>query len=152
LVIAAKKPGAIVNISSIAGSSAIGRGNFAYSVAKGGVNQMTRELAIEWAKSKIRVNAIQPCSVNTPGWRKWVETEGEKAKPLMELLVRGIPMGRVAEPEDIAHAIIGDYVVPVSKLNPFEQSSAIKVEYALRAVLDSGVLPECVSVNESLSS
>ena len=50
LVIAAKKPGAIVNISSIAGSSAIGRGNFAYSVAKGGVNQMTRELAIEWAK------------------------------------------------------------------------------------------------------
>ena len=105
LVIAAKKPGAIVNISSIAGSSAIGRGNFAYSVAKGGVNQMTRELAIEWAKSKIRVNAIQPCSVNTPGWRKWVETEGEKAKPLMELLVRGIPMGRVAEPEDIAHAV-----------------------------------------------
>jgi serine kinase of HPr protein (carbohydrate metabolism regulator) len=55
-------------------------------------------------------------------------------------------------PEDIAHTIIGDYVVPVSKLNPFEQSSAIKVEYALRAVLDSGVLPECVSVNESLSS
>jgi len=105
LVISAKKPGAIVNISSIAGSSAIGRGNFAYSVAKGGVNQMTRELAIEWAKSKIRVNAIQPCSVNTPGWRKWVETEGEKAKPLMELLVRGIPMGRVAEPEDIAHAV-----------------------------------------------
>ena len=55
-------------------------------------------------------------------------------------------------PEDIARASIGDYVVPVSKLNPFEQSSAIKVEYALRAVLDSGVLPECVSVNESLSS
>ncbi|NCX36109.1 MAG: SDR family NAD(P)-dependent oxidoreductase, partial [Actinobacteria bacterium] len=40
-------PGAVVNISSIAGSSAIGRGNFAYSVAKGGTNQMTRELAIE---------------------------------------------------------------------------------------------------------
>lgn len=105
LLISAKKPGAIVNISSIAGSSAIGRGNFAYSVAKGGVNQMTRELAIEWAKSRIRVNAIQPCSVNTPGWRKWVETEGEKAKPLMEQLVRGIPLGRVAEPEDIAHAV-----------------------------------------------
>jgi len=55
-------------------------------------------------------------------------------------------------PEDIAHTTIGDYVVPVSKLNPFEQSSAIKVEYALRAVLDSGVLPECVSVKESLPS
>ncbi|MFM7624241.1 MAG: SDR family NAD(P)-dependent oxidoreductase, partial [Actinomycetota bacterium] len=87
--IAEKVPGAVVNISSIAGSSAIGRGNFAYSVAKGGTNQMTRELAIEWATSKIRVNAIQPCSVNTPGWRKWVETEGEKAKVLMKRLLEG---------------------------------------------------------------
>jgi NAD(P)-dependent dehydrogenase (short-subunit alcohol dehydrogenase family) len=105
VVLPSKKSAAIVNISSIAGSSAIGRGNFAYSTAKGGVNQFTRELAIEWAKSKIRVNAIQPCSVNTPGWRKWVETEGEKARALMTQLVKGIPMGRVAEPEDIANAV-----------------------------------------------
>ena len=105
LLLKAKKPGALVNISSIAGSSAIGRGNFAYSTAKGGVNQFTRELAIEWAKSNIRVNAIQPCSVNTPGWRHWVETEGDEAKPLMDLLLRGIPLGRVAEPEDIAAAV-----------------------------------------------
>ena len=58
-------------------------------------------------------------------------------------------------PEDIARTTIGDYVVPVSKLNPFEQSSAIKVEYALRAVLDSGVRPEfasTVSEKESLPS
>ncbi len=105
LLLKAEKPGVLVNISSIAGSSAIGRGNLAYSTAKGGVNQFTRELAIEWAKSKIRVNAIQPCSVNTPGWRKWVEEEGEKARVLMETLVRGIPLGRVAEPEDIAAAV-----------------------------------------------
>lgn len=105
LVLKAKIPAAIVNIASIAGSSAIGRGNFVYSVAKGGVIQMTRELAIEWATSKIRVNAIQPCSVNTPGWRRWIETEGEKAQVLMTRLLQGIPMGRVAEPEDIANAI-----------------------------------------------
>jgi NAD(P)-dependent dehydrogenase (short-subunit alcohol dehydrogenase family) len=104
-VLTVKKPGSIVNISSIAGSSAIGRGNFAYSVAKGGVNQMTRELAIEWAKSKIRVNAIQPCSVNTPGWRQWLETEGERANKLTEVLLSGIPLGRVAEPEDVAAAV-----------------------------------------------
>lgn len=58
-------------------------------------------------------------------------------------------------PEDVARASIGGYVVPVSKLNPFEQSSAIKVEYALRAVLDRGVRPEFVSANavkESLPS
>lgn len=105
LVLKAKIPASVVNIASIAGSSAIGRGNFAYSTAKGGVIQMTRELAIEWATAKIRVNAIQPCSVNTPGWRRWVETEGEKAQILMSRLLQGIPLGRVAEPEDIAHAI-----------------------------------------------
>jgi NAD(P)-dependent dehydrogenase (short-subunit alcohol dehydrogenase family) len=105
LVLKAKIPGSVVNIASIAGSSAIGRGNFAYSVAKGGVIQMTRELAIEWATAKIRVNAIQPCSVNTPGWRRWVETEGEKAQILMTRLLQGIPLGRVAEPEDIANAV-----------------------------------------------
>lgn len=58
-------------------------------------------------------------------------------------------------PDDVAHTSIGDYVVPVSRLNPFEQSSAIKVEYALRAVVESGALPEfrsAVSVKESLPS
>lgn len=104
-VISAQKPANIVNISSIAGSSGLGRGNFSYSVAKGGVNQMTRELAVEWARSKIRVNAIQPCSVNTPGWQKWMAQEGDEARKLNELLLSGIPLGRVAEPEDIAWAV-----------------------------------------------
>ena len=103
--ISAEKSANIVNISSIAGSSGLGRGNFSYSVAKGGVNQMTRELAVEWARSKIRVNAIQPCSVNTPGWQKWMEQEGDEARKLTELLISGIPLGRVAEPEDIAWAV-----------------------------------------------
>lgn len=101
----AKKTASIVNMSSISGSSALGRGNFSYSVAKGGINQMTRELAIEWARSKIRVNAIQPCSVNTPGWQKWIAQDGNEARKLTELLISGIPLGRVAEPEDIAWAV-----------------------------------------------
>lgn len=104
-LIAAKRPGQLVNISSIAGSSGIGRGNFAYSTAKGGVNQLTRELAIEWATSGIRVNAIQPCSVNTPGWRAWIDSEGERGQTIIEGLLQGIPLGRVAEPEDIASAV-----------------------------------------------
>ena len=103
--LAARVPGAIVNISSIAGSSGLGRGNFAYSVAKGGVNQITKELAVEWASAKIRVNAIQPCSVNTPGWKKWIESEGPKGKALVDHLLSGIPIGRVAEPSDIAQAV-----------------------------------------------
>jgi serine kinase of HPr protein (carbohydrate metabolism regulator) len=58
-------------------------------------------------------------------------------------------------PEDVARATIGDYSVPVSRLNPFEQSSAIKVEYALRAIVESGASPEFISATvakESLPS
>ncbi|MEV4624244.1 SDR family NAD(P)-dependent oxidoreductase [Asanoa sp. NPDC049573] len=105
-LIAAGGPGAVVNLSSIAGSTALGRGNFAYSVAKGGVNQLTRELAIEWASLGIRVNAIQPCQVNTPLFRTLVDTPGPDGPQLLARMVRGIPLGRLAEPEDIANAVL----------------------------------------------
>lgn len=55
-------------------------------------------------------------------------------------------------PEENARATIGDHAVPLCKLNPFEQSSAIKVEYALRAAVDGAIWPEvahAVSVKES---
>src|SRR5579875_114578 len=58
-----KKTGAIVNISSIGGVSSLGRGNFSYSVSKGGVNQLTRELAVVWGPHGIRVNAVAPCQI-----------------------------------------------------------------------------------------
>ena len=67
-MVAAGRGGSIVNMSSIAGSSALGRGNFAYSVSKGGVNQLTRELAVEWAQHGIRVNAIQPVQFHNAAW------------------------------------------------------------------------------------
>jgi len=105
-LIAAGVPGAVVNLSSIAGSSALGRGNFVYSVAKGGVNQLTRELAIEWASFGIRVNAIQPCQVNTPLFRRLVDTPGSDGPELLARMVRGIPLGRLAESEDIANAVL----------------------------------------------
>ncbi|HEX4212897.1 MAG TPA: SDR family NAD(P)-dependent oxidoreductase [Candidatus Dormibacteraeota bacterium] len=94
--------GAIVNISSIAGSSALGRGNFAYSVAKGGVNQMTRELAIEWAPNHIRVNAIQPCQVATEGMRGMAARGDGWLGAAHDRVYAGIPLGRMAEPDDIA--------------------------------------------------
>src|SRR5262249_59087784 len=59
-MVAAGRGGSVVQMSSIAGSSALGRGNFAYAVAKGGVNQLTRELAIERARPGHPVNAIHP--------------------------------------------------------------------------------------------
>jgi NAD(P)-dependent dehydrogenase (short-subunit alcohol dehydrogenase family) len=99
--------GAIVSISSIAGSSALGRGNFVYSVTKGGINQLTRELAIEWGHAGIRVNAIQPAQTLTPGVKAGM-LHDPRLDPatFQERLVRGIPLNRLGEPEDIAAAVV----------------------------------------------
>lgn len=102
--------GSIVNISSIAGSSGMGRGNFVYSVAKHGVIGLTRELAIEWAKHRIRVNAIQPCQFLTPGLKAWIDAEPDP-EALTQSLLRGIPLDRLGDPE---RDIVGPIVFLVS--------------------------------------
>lgn len=96
--------GSIINISSIAGSTALGRGNFVYSVTKAGVNQLTRELAVEWSPHGIRVNAIQPAQILTPALRRVFEDLPKKTDQLRQRLLDGIPLGRFGEPEDVAKA------------------------------------------------
>ena len=105
-MIARGQGGSIVNISSIAGISALGRGNFVYSVAKGGINQFTRELAVEWSPHKIRVNAILPAQILTPNMRKMFQDPRLDPASLKERLLRGIPLGRLGEPEDVAKAVV----------------------------------------------
>ena len=92
--------GAILNISSIAGISGLGRGNFPYSVAKGGVNQLTRELAVEYAGQGIRVNAIMPAQVRTPAFKRWMDDPEMFNPALLERLLAGIPLNRLLEPEE----------------------------------------------------
>jgi NAD(P)-dependent dehydrogenase (short-subunit alcohol dehydrogenase family) len=103
-MIAAGRGGSIVNISSTAGSSVLGRGNLAYGVSKSGVIQMTRELAVEWARYDIRVNAIQPCQFLNEGWRPAL-TDPSK-QDLVERVVSGIPLGRMGEPHEIVGPIL----------------------------------------------
>jgi NAD(P)-dependent dehydrogenase (short-subunit alcohol dehydrogenase family) len=105
-MIAAGHGGSIVNISSINGSSALGRGNLAYSVTKGGVNMLTRELAIEWAPHGIRVNAVQPCQTKTAKLIEVLEHPGVEEAVGAEDILRGIPLGRFAEAEEIAAAVV----------------------------------------------
>ena len=70
LIAAADPPqGTVVNVSSIGGSTSLGRGNFVYGVSKGGVEQLTRELAVAWAPRGIRSNAVAPCQIATDGLR-----------------------------------------------------------------------------------
>jgi NAD(P)-dependent dehydrogenase (short-subunit alcohol dehydrogenase family) len=95
--------GNIVNISSIGGSSALGRGNLPFSLTKAAVEQMTRDLAIEWATSGIRVNAIAPSQVRTEGFQPLLDEDGDRAG---ERFLRGIPLGRLAEPADVASAAL----------------------------------------------
>jgi len=98
--------GSIINISSIAGSTALGRGNLAYSVAKHGINGLTRELAIEWARDGIRVNAIQPCQFETPGLRPLLEDESEAARAMVGRFKGGIPLGRLGKADDIVGPVL----------------------------------------------
>lgn len=96
----------IVNISSIASLSAVGRGNFAYSTSKGAVNQMTRELALEWAPHGIRVNAVLPCQFWTPALRQLVADPKLGSAALVDRFLSGIPLGRLGEPDDIVGPVV----------------------------------------------
>jgi len=100
-MMASQRGGSIINIASVAGVSALGRGNFAYSVAKGGVVQMTRELAVEWGRHGIRVNALLPVQTRTKGFLQRLDAMQEAAPGLVAQLVDAIPMGRLGEPTDL---------------------------------------------------
>jgi len=97
--------GAILNISSIAGTSAVGRRSFVYSVSKAAVDMMTRELAVEWAKHGIRVNAVAPAQVMTPGLRKRMQ-EHPFDDYTMQRILGGIPFNRMGEPAEIADPLV----------------------------------------------
>lgn len=89
--------GSIINVCSIGGVTALGRGNFPYSVGMGGVAQMTRELSTEWCGRGVRVNAILPAQVPNPGLEERMRVEPDLAARFL----RGIPIGRFGEPDDI---------------------------------------------------
>ena len=94
--------GSIINMSSIGGIRALGRGNFAYSVGQAGVIQMTRELSTEWADRGVRVNAIAPAQITNPGF----DVRMDNTPGLRERFLRGIPAGRLGVPDDIKGLVI----------------------------------------------
>lgn len=92
--------GSIVSFSSIAGVTALGRGNFPYSVSKAGIIQMTRELAVEYAGAGIRVNAIAPAQVATETFKRNMLGDARFNNTLRPRLLAGIPLNRFLEPEE----------------------------------------------------
>ena len=93
--------GSIVNIASILGEVGFA-GSVGYQASKGGVVQMTRTLAVEWAPHGVRVNAISPGHVATPLVRRQWETEPE----LKDHFESRTPLGRLAEPSDMVGAVV----------------------------------------------
>lgn len=127
--------GAVVNISSIASASSLGRGNLAYGTSKSGVNQFTRELAVEWAHHRIRVNAIQPCQFLNEGWRSMVADP--KRAALVQRVLSGIPLGRMGEP----HEIVGPVLFLVSDAASMVTGAILPVDGGNLALNPTGTLP-----------
>jgi NAD(P)-dependent dehydrogenase (short-subunit alcohol dehydrogenase family) len=93
--------GRILNISSVRGQLGVRLGYSAYVAAKGAMNALTRQHATEWAKHGITVNAISPTFVRTPQVESLLADESFR----QGLLAR-IPLGRVAEPDDLVGAAL----------------------------------------------
>jgi 2-keto-3-deoxy-L-fuconate dehydrogenase len=94
--------GNIINLASVAGLIAVER-RFAYCVSKGAVVELSRALAIDYARENIRVNAICPGTIDTPMIRNYVQAHfGDRvAETIAELHARQ-PVGRMGTAEEIA--------------------------------------------------
>jgi NAD(P)-dependent dehydrogenase (short-subunit alcohol dehydrogenase family) len=93
-MIAAKRPGRIINIASAAGLRALGQLSV-YCMSKAAVIHMTRALALEWGRYGINVNALCPGYIATEINRDYWDTDGGKK------LIGMLPRRRVGQPEDL---------------------------------------------------
>ena len=89
----------IINISSAAATQDVGTGT-PYAMSKAGLLQQTRSLAVEWAKDKIRVNAVSPWFTHTPLTEGLLEEQTR-----MEPILKGTPLGRVAQAKEMASIV-----------------------------------------------
>jgi 2-deoxy-D-gluconate 3-dehydrogenase len=97
--IARKHAGSIVSLASTHGLTGLA-GRSVYGISKGGMVQMTRMLAIEWATNDIRVNALAPSTVLTESRQKLLD-----AKMRATMLAR-IPTGKFVTTDDVAAAVV----------------------------------------------
>lgn len=110
--------GTIINTASVL--SFIGHPTaLAYTSSKGAVLQMTRTLAIEWAKYKIRVNAIAPGFFRTSLTQGFLDSD-----ELMKPIIAKIPLGRIGEPDEIA----GTAIYLASDASRFMTGSCIVID------------------------
>jgi len=94
--------GSIINTASFVAVMGAATSQISYSASKGGVLSMSRELGVQFARQGVRVNALCPGPVNTPLLQELFAKDPERAA---RRLVH-VPMGRFAEPEEMANAVL----------------------------------------------
>ncbi|MBB5954257.1 NAD(P)-dependent dehydrogenase (short-subunit alcohol dehydrogenase family) [Saccharothrix tamanrassetensis] len=93
--------GSVINTASFVATMGAATSQISYTASKGGVLAMSRELGVQFAREGVRVNALSPGPVNTPLLRELFAKDPERAA---RRLVH-VPLGRFAEPEEIAAAV-----------------------------------------------
>jgi NAD(P)-dependent dehydrogenase (short-subunit alcohol dehydrogenase family) len=117
--------GKIVNMSSVRGRVAPDLGGSAYATSKGGVDQLTRTLAAEWAKYNITVNAVAPALIMTDMTRDFLSKPEVYSKVTAQ-----IPLKRLGVPEEV----VGLFVLLASDESNFMTGQIIFVDGGLSAV------------------
>lgn len=97
-----QKKGSIINTASFVAVMGAATSQISYTASKGGVLSMSRELGVQFARDGVRVNALCPGPVNTPLLKELFANDPERAA---RRLVH-VPMGRFAEPGEIANAVL----------------------------------------------
>jgi len=96
--------GSIVNVTSRTASVGVPTMGL-YAAAKGALLALTRTAAIEWARQGVRVNAVAPGLTRTQLVRTWIDDQPDPAA-FEKQVVSTIPQGRMAEPQEVASAIL----------------------------------------------
>ena len=97
-----QRSGSIINTASFVAVMGAATSQISYSASKGGVLSMSRELGVQFARDGVRVNALCPGPVNTPLLQELFAKDPERAA---RRLVH-VPMGRFAEPVEMANAVL----------------------------------------------
>ena len=120
--------GAIVNVASVAGVTGA-MGLAVYAAAKHGVVGFTRSVAQEYAKLGVRINAVCPSFARTPMATSMLDVEVDGKTVTEQQMVRGIPMARLAEVEEVIEA----FVFASSPKNTFMTGQTLHVDGGLTA-------------------
>lgn len=111
--------GSIVNISSIAGKTGL-TGSSAYCASKGGVDMLTKTLAVEWADRGVRVNALAPAYTETPLVKSITDVRADFA----DKVVARTPMRRMADPDEM----VGTAIYLASQASSYVTGETVMVD------------------------